>query len=87
MRSLVGKVSYSDFMGGLTLPTVFYDVCSDGGVSEAGSGAEVRFIAFSILIQTGLYRIASLLLQDYPEALLTLRFLSRRLQEFGMGKR
>lgn len=35
---------------------------------DAGSGAEVRCIAFSILIQTGLYRIASLLLQDYHDA-------------------
>jgi hypothetical protein len=30
-----------------------------------GSGAQVRFFAFSILMQTGLYRLASLLLQDY----------------------
>jgi hypothetical protein len=30
-----------------------------------GSGAEVRFFAFLILMHKGLYRIASLLLQDY----------------------
>ncbi|NQE36837.1 CHAT domain-containing protein [Microcoleus asticus] len=39
------------------------------GLERKGSGAEVRFIAFSILIQTGLYRIASLLLQDYQRKL------------------
>jgi hypothetical protein len=32
----------------------------------SGSGAEVRFFAFLILMHKGLYRIASLLLQDYP---------------------
>lgn len=34
-------------------------------VTANGSGAQVRFFAFSILMQTGLYRLASLLLQDY----------------------
>jgi hypothetical protein len=32
----------------------------------AGSGVQVRFFVFSILMQAGLYRLASLLLQDYP---------------------
>jgi hypothetical protein len=34
-------------------------------VKNCGSGAEVRFFAFLILMHKGLYRIASLLLQDY----------------------
>jgi hypothetical protein len=35
-------------------------------VTANGSGACIRFFAFSILMEAGLYRLASLLLQDYP---------------------
>jgi dolichyl-phosphate-mannose-protein mannosyltransferase len=40
---------------------------SQGNQGDESSGAEVRFFAFSILMQTGFYRIASLLLQDYRD--------------------
>jgi hypothetical protein len=36
-------------------------------IKKFGSGAEVRFFAFLILMHKGLYRIASLLLQDYQK--------------------
>ena len=35
--------------------------------SELGSGKQVVIFALSLLIQSGLHRLASLLLQDYPE--------------------
>jgi hypothetical protein len=41
------------------------DLSSQASNWLIGSGAEVRFFAFLILMHKGLYRIASLLLQDY----------------------